>query len=158
MTRRSHARHGRGFFTVGIHQPKRSDNVGSLWRSASLYGAALVFTVGARYTRQGSDTPNTPAHVPLIHFADVEDLVAHLPHGCPLVGVELDEQARPLSNYVHPARAAYLLGAEDHGLPPAVLKRCHELVQIECPASWSMNVACAGTVILWDRHRKAGAR
>lgn len=149
---------GRGFFVIGIHQPKRDVNVGSLWRSASLFDAAFVFTVGARYQRQASDTPNTPAHVPLLHFADVEDLIDHLPHGCPLVGVELHQNARLLAGYTHPLRAAYLLGAEDNGLPPVVLKRCHDLVQIETASAYSMNVACAGSVLLYDRYRKAASR
>jgi tRNA G18 (ribose-2'-O)-methylase SpoU len=146
----------RGFFVVGVFRPKREANVGSLWRSASLYGAAMVFTVGARYARQASDTPNTPAHTPLLHFVDVEDLVEHLPHGCPLVGVEMADEAVPLAGFAHPLRAAYLLGSEDNGLPAEVLKRCHHAVRIESVQPWSMNVACAGTVLLYDRHVKRG--
>lgn len=153
---RQRARHGRGYFAVGIYHPKRETNVGSLLRSARLFGAAFVFTVGARYHRQASDTPNTPAHVPLFAFDTVDDLVAHLPRGCPLVGVELDASAHLLGRYVHPTRAAYLFGAEDHGLPAEVLKRCHELVQIEAARPESMNVACAGSVVLHDRFVKAG--
>jgi tRNA G18 (ribose-2'-O)-methylase SpoU len=124
--------------------------VGGLWRSASLYGAAYVFT-GRRYKEQASDTPKTPGRIPLLHFADVADLVAHLPHGCPLVGVELDPRAAGLASFTHPPRAAYLLGAEDHGLPLAVLDRCHYLVQVETAEPESMNVACAGSVLLHHR-------
>lgn len=153
---RNRASRARGFFAVGIYHPKRETNVGSLLRSANLFGAALVFTVGARYHRQASDTPNTPAHLPLLHFATLDDLIEHLPHGCPLVGVELDASAHLLDNYVHPARAAYLFGAEDHGLPGEVLKRCHELVQIETARPWSMNVACAGSILLHHRYCQAG--
>jgi tRNA G18 (ribose-2'-O)-methylase SpoU len=151
MTRRRFAREGRGFFAVGIYHPKAEVNTGSLWRSASLFGAAFVFTVGRRYKRQASDTPGTPSHTPLLHFADLDDLVEHLPHSCPLVGAELDPRASELSRFVHPERAAYLLGAEDHGLPQAVLGRCHRLVQIETARPESMNVACAGTVLLHHR-------
>ena len=144
----------RGYFAVGIYHPKTPQNVGTLWRSASLFGAAFVFTVGARYQRQASDTCNTPAHTPMFHFACINDLHAHPPHLCPLVGVELDPRARPLRHFNHFERSAYLLGAEDHGLPPAVLDRCHAIVQIETAADWSMNVAAAGTVLLYDRHVK----
>ena len=145
----------RGYFAIGVYHPKREVNVGSLFRSASLYGAAFVFTVGERYHRQASDTGGTSLHTPLHHYTDVEDLVAHLPHSCPLVGVELDPESVPLAGFAHPQRAAYLLGAEDHGLPGVVPKRCHRLVQIEAARPWSMNVACAGTVLLYDRHIKA---
>ncbi len=148
----------KGFFAIGVWHPKHETNVGGLLRSAGLFGTALVFTVGRRYRRQASDTLNLPARVPLIHFADVDDLVEHLPHSCRLTGVELDPRAVPLSRYVHPERVAYLLGAEDHGLPESVLVRCHELVQIETPSPWSMNVASAGTVIAYHRHMQAAVR
>lgn len=145
----------RGFFAVGIYHPKHDVNVGGLWRSASLFGAAFVFTVGARYARrQAADTMHTRVHTPLLHFDDVADLVRHLPWSTPLVGVELDAAAEPLGSFAHPPRAAYLLGAEDHGLPRSVVAGCHRLVRIETPAPWSMNVSSAGTVLLYDRHRK----
>jgi tRNA G18 (ribose-2'-O)-methylase SpoU len=142
----------RGYFAVGIWHPKNSANTGSLLRSAWLYGAAFVFTVGCRYDRQASDTVSTPHAVPLLHFASITDLAAHLPWSAALVGVELTDDAVPLAGFRHPPRACYLLGAEDHGLPPAVLDRCHHLVRIETPRPVSLNVACAGTVVLHHRH------
>lgn len=157
-TRKSFLRGHRGYFAVGIAGGKTPANLGTLWRSASLYGAAFVFTVGKRHPSQPSDTCNTPLHTPLFHFADLDDLVVHLPHSCPLVGVELDDRAHALGNYCHPQRAAYLLGSEDHGLSRAALDRCHQLVQIEAAQPWSMNVAVAGSIILHDRHVKALAR
>jgi tRNA G18 (ribose-2'-O)-methylase SpoU len=155
MIRRSYARIARGYFAVGIYHPKVANNVGSLWRSASLFGASYVFTVGRRYTPQASDTAGTPRRIPLHHFSDVGDLVGHLPHGCPLVGVEQDARAETLGRFVHPERGAYLLGAEDAGLPKAVLDRCHFLVQVESPAAEPLNVACAGSVVMHDRYSKS---
>ena len=142
----------RGFFTIGIYHPKHEVNTGSLWRSASLYGAAYIFTVGRRYKAQASDTSAAPGRIPLLHFADTADLIAHLPHSCPLAGVEMDSRSVPLSRFTHPPRAAYLLGAEDHGLPAAIAGRCHVLVEVEAPAAQSMNVACAGTVLMHHRY------
>lgn len=152
MTRRSLAREGRGFFAVGIYHPKTEANVGTLWRSANLYGAAYVFTIGLRYRPQASDTPQTPRHTPLFHYDDLDAALRGLPWSTPLVGIELDPRARELRRFAHPPRAAYLLGAEDHGLPPAVTDRCHSLIQIESPGLASMNVATAGTVVLYDRY------
>lgn len=150
---------GRGYFAVGIIGGKTPANLGTLWRSASLYDAAFVFTVGKRYgRRQSSDTTKTDLHTPLFHFADLDDLVTHLPKGCPLIGVELDDRAQPLSTYSHPERGAYLLGAEDVGLSPAQRDRCHDLVQIESEKPWSMNVAAAGTVLLHHRYTSRPAR
>jgi tRNA G18 (ribose-2'-O)-methylase SpoU len=142
----------RGFFAIGIHEPKREVNVGSLFRSASLYNAAFIFTVGRRYkSRQSSDTPHARMHTPLFHFESIEDLHAHLPWSTPLVGVELDPRAQMLGSHVHHERAAYLLGAEDHGLPLNVLDQCSDVLQIPTPNPASMNVSCAGAVIMHDR-------
>lgn len=142
----------RGFFAVGIYHPKREQNVGGLWRAAHLYGASMIFTIGRRYQHQASDTSSAANQVPLLHFSDVDDLIEHLPHSAPLVGIELDPRATALNDFRHPERACYLLGAEDSGLPLAVMDRCHQIVQIESALPWSNNVASAGSMVLWHRH------
>lgn len=148
----------RGYFAIGVYHGKTEANIGTLWRSAHLYGAAFVFTVGARYQRQASDTPKTSLHTPLFHFATVDDLIEHLPWSCPLIGVELDSRAQQVSRYSHPERCAYLLGAEDHGLPATTLDRCHAVLTVETLMPQSMNVAVAGSIVLHDRHVKTAAR
>lgn len=156
-TKRS-ARRGQGYFGVAVYRPKHEVNVGTLWRTAFLYDAAFIATVDGRYQQQAADTPNTPNHVPLHSYDSVEDLVEHLPHGCPLIGVELDERAIPLNRFTHPPRAVYLLGAEDHGLPARVMSRCHQVVQIPGERDWSMNVSVAGSIVMYDRFAKASSR
>jgi tRNA G18 (ribose-2'-O)-methylase SpoU len=151
---RSQTRERRGFFAVGVYHPKTESNIGSLWRTAHLYGAAFLFTIGRRYQRQASDTTHARYSVPLLHFDDIDDAVDHLPHSTPLIGVELDPRATLLGSFNHPSRGAYLLGAEDHGLPVAVLDRCHSLVEIESVEPWSNNVATAGGILLWHRHNQ----
>lgn len=144
----------RGFFAIGIYHGKSPCNLGTLWRHAYLYDASLLFTVGARYKPQASDTQKAHRHIPLIHFSDIQDLREHLPFGCPLVGVELADNAEPLANFAHRPQMAYLLGAEDHGLPPDILRQCHKLVYIPTARPQSMNVAAAGTLIMYDRFMK----
>lgn len=145
---------GRGYFGVVIWQPKQQVNVGSLWRSAWLYDAAFVATVGRRYSYQPSDTPHTADHVPLFHYDDAADLRRHLPKDCPLIGVELDPEAKSLPDFWHPPRAVYMLGAEDKGLPQEALSICHQLVQIPAVRDFSMNVAVAGSIVMYDRWAK----
>jgi len=141
---------GRGYFGIGIENPKREVNVGSLFRSAHLYGAAFVFTVGPRrYERQGSDTTACQRHIPLLRFETASGARDAL--NCALVGIELDDRSVPLGEFRHPVQAAYLMGAEDNGLSAEALASCHSLVQIECPAQWSMNVASAGAIVIYDR-------
>lgn len=155
VTRRAQRRDAnRGYFAVGIAGGKTPENLGTLWRSAALYAAAFVFTVGKRYPGQSSDTTMTRKHTPLFHYANLADLVAHLPWSCPLIGVELAPDAIPLAGYSHPTRGCYLLGAEDRGLSQSQLA-CHQVVQIETARPWSMNVAVAGSLVLHDRHVKA---
>lgn len=152
-TKRS-ARRTRGYFGIAVLNPKSEVNVGTLWRSAFLQDAAFVATIGKRYQRQSSDTPGTTNHVPLLHYSDFDDLIEHLPHSCPIVAVELDECAKMLPEFSHPPRAVYLLGAEDHGIPQWALARCHYTVQIPCVRDWSMNVAAAGSIVMYDRIAK----
>ena len=153
-TRRSFDRAMRGYLAVGVYQPKTASNVGTLWRTAHAYGAAYLFTVGARYRHQPSDTTKAPSHVPLLHFDDLEALLATRPFSAELVCVELTERATPLARFQHPRQGIYLLGAEDHGLPAEVLARGDRTVVVESPSPWSMNVAVAGSIVLYDRHAK----
>jgi tRNA G18 (ribose-2'-O)-methylase SpoU len=141
-----------GFFGIGIYHTKTVENIGTLWRSAHIYGASFVFTVGRRYREQASDTPKTIYSTPLYHYDTVEDLVANLPWSAPLVGVDLTEDAVELDLFQHPARAVYLLGAEDHGLPEDVLAQVHHKVVIPTPRAVPHNVAVAGSVVMHDRY------
>jgi tRNA G18 (ribose-2'-O)-methylase SpoU len=144
----------RGFFEIGVYAPKSDMNIGTLWRSAYQLGASGIFTIGRRYKRQPSDTVNACLHVPLRNFATWDDFEKSLPYGAPLVAVEMG--GRNLAGYGHPARAIYLLGAEDHGLPPRILARCHSVVSIESERAPSFNVAVAGSIVMWDRYAKNG--
>jgi tRNA G18 (ribose-2'-O)-methylase SpoU len=139
----------RGFFEVGIYHGKTEVNLGTLLRSAYQLGAAGVFTVGRRYRRQASDTCKAWRHFPVRHFATLDEAIAGLPMSCPLVGVEMG--GTPLGEFAHPERAAYLLGAEDDGLPDAVMARCHHVVSLGSVRVPSFNVAVAGSIVMYDR-------
>lgn len=142
-------RQPRGFFAIGIEGGKNSVNMGTLWRSANILGASFIFTVGRRFRRQSSDTMETWRHLPTFDFADMDDLCAHLPHDCLLLGIEMHPDATPLPMATHPERAIYLLGAEDHGLSDEAIRRCHRLLVL--PGEYSMNVSVAGSIVMYDR-------
>lgn len=143
----------RGYYGIGIENTKTESNVGTLWRSAFLLGASFIFTIGKRYKKQSSDTPCTWRHLPLYHYESREDFYkAAIPHDCILVGVELDDRAKPLADFSHPQRAIYILGAEDNGLTQDMMNRCHRLVVL--PGEFSMNVAVAGSIVMYDRLTK----
>ena len=148
----------RGFFGVGVWRMRHAVNAGLLWRTAATYDAAFLAVVEGRYRPRAADTTNAPGSIPLVTYADVDDLVAHLPVGCRLVGVEQGERAVPLDRYTHPHSALYLLGGESDGLPDEVLDRCDEVVAVPSPRPWSLNVAVAGSIVLADRYRAHRAR
>jgi tRNA G18 (ribose-2'-O)-methylase SpoU len=150
MARKSNGRMPRGYFGIGVYHAKSECNIGTLMRSAHCFGASFVYTIGRRYYRQASDTTNAAANIPLYHFGDLQGLIDHLPVGCPLVGVELTDDAEKVGNTFHPKQCCYLLGAEDHGLPQSVLERCHRVFVVP-HAIQCLNVAVAGSIVLFDR-------
>lgn len=150
------ARDPRGYFGVALWHPKTAMNLGTMLRSAHIFGAAFICTIGHRYQRQSSDTIQTPRHTPLFHFADEDDFWAHIPHDCPPVAVELSERSKPLVHFAHPQRAVYILGPEDGSLPPKLLDRAYAIVEI--PGRFCLNLAVAGSLVLYDRIAKEQRR
>lgn len=96
----------RGYFGIGVYQPKHGVNIGTLWRSAYVFGASFIFTIGRRYQQQASDIYKAKRHLPLWEFATFDEFKEHLPNGARLVFVEQSETARPLTGYCHDGRAA----------------------------------------------------
>lgn len=147
----------RGFFGIGMFEPKEMKNLGGLLRSAQNFSAAFVFTIGARYhPKAPTDTLNTTKHLPLFHYQDFDDFCTHMPFGADLVAIELSEQAKPLETYSHPSRAVYLLGGEDRTLPAEVLGACKTVRQIA--TRYCLNVASAATVVMYDRNVKQSTK
>ncbi len=145
-----HEARSRGYFGIGVEGVSKSANVGALLRTAHAFGAAFCFTLGSGWdARAGrsADTADTPGHIPLWRFADLDALA--LPAGCVLVGVELREDATDLPSFRHPLNAAYVLGPERAALSPALLERCRHVVRI--PTRFALNLAVAGALVLYDR-------
>ena len=140
----------RGYFGIGVEGVSKSANAGALLRTAHAFGASFCFTIGRGWDSRASrlaDTADTPAHVPMWGFDDVESL--RLPKGCVLVGVERLDHAVELPSFRHPLSAAYVLGPERSGLSPALQARCRHVIQI--PTRFSLNLAVAGAIVLYDR-------
>jgi len=140
------------FFGIGIYRPKTSHNIGTLWRTAYILGAQFIFIIDGKYNGQTSDTQKTWSKIPFYKYDDFDHFYKSLPHSCQLVGAEICDNSTPIRNFVHPDRAAYLLGAEDTGLPEKVLNRCHKLVAL--PGESSLNVSVSGSILIFDRINK----
>jgi tRNA G18 (ribose-2'-O)-methylase SpoU len=141
-----------GFFGIGIQNNKTEVNIGTLWRSAHILGASFIFTIGKRYKKQASDTMKSWRSIPLYNYETFEQFYSAMPYDAQLVGIELDELATPSDQFTHPHRCVYLLGAEDTGLTKEAIAKCHHIVQL--PGSYCMNVAVAGSLIMYDRFSK----
>jgi tRNA G18 (ribose-2'-O)-methylase SpoU len=140
----------RGYFGIGVEGVSKSANVGAVLRTAHAFGAAFCFIVGAGFdARAGrlADTADTPQHVPLWRFPNLEAL--NLPQRCVLVGIELLDDATDLPSFRHPLNAAYVLGPERAGLSPAMLQRCRHVVRI--PTRFALNLSVAAALVLYDR-------
>jgi len=143
----------RGFYGIGIQNTKTEQNIGTLWRSASIMGASFIFTIGNRYKKQPTDTSQTWKHIPLFNYETFDVFYKSLPYDCRLIGVELSKNSVPVSGFLHPERCVYLLGAEDHGLTNEAMDKCHTLIQL--PGDYSMNVSVAGSIVMYDRLTKS---
>lgn len=145
---------GRGYFAIGVEGISKPVNLGNLLRSAHAFGASFVFTIGADggVFELRSDTSKASTHLPVYHWRSLKEL--KLPKGCSLVGVEILEGAHDLPSFPHPLRAAYVLGPERGALTPELAGRCRHIVRI--PAAFSLNVATAGAIVMYDRLRSLG--
>lgn len=150
----------RGYFGIGVERPSKPMNLGNLYRTAHGFGASFVFTLDAHARVRtaenglaaGSDTSKAAESLPLFHYDSLAAL--NLPEGCTLVGVELTEDAVALPSFPHPPCAAYVLGAEIYGLSPQTLARCRHVIKI--PTKFSLNLATAGAIVMYDRLRCLG--
>jgi tRNA G18 (ribose-2'-O)-methylase SpoU len=141
-----------GYFGIGVMHLKNYENLGTLWRSASILGAAFIFTIDHKYSHQSSDVQRAWTKIPLYQYKDFDHFYSAMPHGSRLIGVEMEENAIPIKEFEHPPRGVYLLGSEANGLPPKVLKKCNQLVSL--PGVHSLNVSVAGSIIMFDRVNK----
>jgi tRNA G18 (ribose-2'-O)-methylase SpoU len=143
----------RGYYGIGIYHPKTPVNLGTLWRSAHNFGATFIFVIGSRYKIQSSDTTKAYRHIPLFTYKNFAEFNKNRPYDCPLIAIEQSKKSKSIKQFVHPERAMYLLGAEDHGISPKILNKCQSVIHIDSPMC--LNVAVAGSIIMFDRNTKS---
>ena len=131
-------------------------NIGKLWRTAHILGASFIFTVGKKYSPESSDVTKAWSKIPLYHYETADKLKASLPYSTPLIGVELTDDAIPIETFEHPRQAVYLLGNEQSGLSERVLSLCNSVIKL--PGNFSLNVAVAGSIVIYDRVAKLGGK
>ncbi len=141
----------RGYSAIGILNGKTVENIGSLWRTAQNFNCNFIFTIGRRYKKQPSDTGNTSNHVPLFEYLSFEDFYNNRPKNSTIVFIEQAPGAQDIRKFSHPERAIYILGAEDRGIPESLMAG---QLKIFIPTPVCLNVAVAGSIVLYDRFLK----
>ena len=145
----------RGYFAIGIDGVSKAGNLGNLIRTGHAFGAAFVFTLNPHLknpeaktlAKAFSDTSKSAEHVPFYEYESINDLV--LPKGCQLVAVEFTEEAVNMPSFRHPLKAAYILGSERFSISKETLQKCDHVIKI--PTKFSLNVATAGAIVMYDR-------
>lgn len=139
----------RGFFAIGLDNPKTSANIAGVLRACSCYEAAMLAISGTRYQKHGCDTMVQHRRMPMLQVADLHEVV---PYDCIPVAVDLVSDAQSLVDFIHPERAFYVFGAEDNTLGERVLSWCKRRVMV--PTRACMNLAACVNVVLYDRMAK----
>jgi TrmH family RNA methyltransferase len=133
--------------TLALWRVSDPGNVGTLLRSADAFGAGAMLSEGcadpfgpkALRAAMGSTF-----RVPLLDFEIAASSVALVADGGePLVDVELERYS------------AFVLGSERDGLPDEILEQCEVKATIPVRGVESLNVAMAGTIVLYERSRRA---
>jgi TrmH family RNA methyltransferase len=136
--------------TLALWRVGDPGNVGTLFRAADAFGAAVALS-------EGCADPTSPKalrasmgavfRVPLAAFDEqaAARRVALVPRG-----------GTPLPELAVESEVVLVLGAEREGLPEDVLARCDERASIPQPGGGeSLNVAMAGTVALYELARRS---
>jgi tRNA G18 (ribose-2'-O)-methylase SpoU len=140
----------RGYFGIGVEGISKPMNLGAILRTAHAFRASFAFAIQPALDvgeLLQSDTSIAIENMPVQVYPDLAQFT--LPMGCRLIGVEITEDAIDLPSFKHPTAAAYVLGAEQDSLSPALVERCDYVVKI--PTRFCVNVSVAAAIVLYDR-------
>jgi tRNA(Leu) C34 or U34 (ribose-2'-O)-methylase TrmL len=142
-------------FSIGIFQGKTAFNVVKLRKIATQFNAKCIFVIHPRYKdRKPFEEADKELLdlCPFVEYIDFNDFAMKLEEGWVCVGIEMG--GTPLTEFQHPRKAIYILGAEDNGVSSLAQKACKYIIEIPSVRSESFNVTCAGSIIMYDRHLK----
>ena len=138
---------------------RNADNAGALIRLADNIGAKEVLFVGSETDMKASRLKRSAAssvgNIPWSFVSDSE-LIARLPVGYTLVGIETSTEATNLFSTPLPDAVVFFVGNESKGIRPELLRLMHQCVYIPVPGpTRSLNVSHAAAVAMfeWLRQR-----
>lgn len=152
---------------VIVHNIRSTHNVGSIFRTAEGFGVKKIILSGyTPYPSMENDVRLPHIHEKLtsqIHktalgaermvpfeYQTLPDVIALKESGYVIVGLEQDERATQLSDYIAPERVALLIGEEVHGIESSLRDVCDDLVEIPMHGKKeSFNVSVATGIALY---------
>ena len=147
----------RGFACVALDRPTDPVNVGHALRAAFCYAARMLIlggdTLPGALTKIVTDPNRSYRHIPVIRADSVLDAV---PEACNIVSVEIDPNARPLMEFVHPERACYVFGPENGNLATDITERSQHKIMI--PTTTALNLGMTVNTVLYDRLAKSWSK
>lgn len=129
-------------------------------RAAGNFRVDGVLYTGGRYPKAVRLNPNAPdmsrkvsETVPLTQVPSLLDTVAD---EMKIVCIEFAENALPLTDYSHPAKALYVFGPEDGTISQDIIDKADAVVYV--PTVGCMNLSATVNVVLYDRFAKTSDR
>lgn len=145
---------------VAIYSPKYWANVFSLMRTLDGLGLGNLYVIKPRcqIPKKGTisfkDKDKPPYNK--VRFLDSIEEFTELVKGRDLVSIELDPESQPLQSFVWGREPVAILGAEDSGVPQQLLAISRKVQVPMCGVIPCMNVACAGSIVMYDYKTKMG--
>lgn len=138
--------------TVILTRVKYPYNLAAAIRAAACFGGDAVLWTGGRFHfADGERLPREERMKGYRHVTveETERPFDRLRGLVTPVCVEITPASMPLTEFVHPDRAAYVFGPEDGHVPQSFRGLCHSFVHI--PAHHCLNLAAAINVVLFHR-------
>lgn len=139
---------------VALINPKYPHNGGAAYRACAAWGVPQLWISGTRLRAQLS-RERLPREERMRVYKEEVDLhwsdriFDQFPSDVTPVAIEVLPSAEPLTTFVHPEKALYVLGPEDGSLSSSVLRHCHRFVIL--PSDHCVNLAAAVNCVLMHR-------
>ena len=123
-------------------------NFGNLLRTANAFGATPIAVGKKDYSRCGATAGTRLTKV--YHFYNIHEACRFVrSQGCQILGVEISQNAKRISDHPFSGSTAFMMGNEGEGLSPKQITLCDDLVYIpQFGNAVSLNVNVAAGIIL----------
>ena len=155
---------------VIAHNIRSTHNVGSIFRTAEGFGVKKIILSGYTPYPKVKNDPRLPhisdkitsqihktaldaeTIVPFEHYESLDTWLEQNKEdeNIPVLALEQAPDSVNLREFTSPERFALLLGEEVHGIEPAILARCHDILEIPMKGhKESFNVSVATGIALY---------